>query len=153
MSDPLSALVGLLRWALQRLEGMRREQHEQQRRRNDAAAEFRSAVLRELRGLYPQPVEWPKATGIEHRLRRVFPTLQEAVTVFRAYVPEGDRPGFDRAWLYYHTSTKREIDQDYTHYMNFGSATGNELGGWFKHKQDGKANFRRNVDRLLRYAQ
>jgi hypothetical protein len=154
MPEPLSAVIGLLRWALLRLERILKRRDEEEHRRSEAAAAFRTVVLRELSGLYPEPAEWPKATGIEHRLRRVFPALQEAVAIFRPYVPESVRADFDRAWVYYHASTKREIDQDYTHYMNFGSATWSwdRPWGWFEYKQDGKANFRRNVERLLSYA-
>jgi hypothetical protein len=152
MIEPLSAVVGLLRWLLLRLERILKKRDEAQLRRDEAAETFRGVVYRELSGLYPHPSDWPKATGIEHRLRRVFPALQEAVVAFRSYVPENNRADFDQAWLYYHASTKREIDQDYTHYMNFGSATLVERGQWFRYKQDGKVNFKRNVDRLLRYA-
>ncbi len=65
-----------------------------------------------------------------------------------------DKEAFDIAWRDYRCSTKRDVDtQDYTHYMNFGSHSVNAMGGVTKMKQDGKANFKRNVDRLLAFAQ
>jgi hypothetical protein len=69
-------------------------------------------------------------------------------------VPEDQKEAFDLAWRDYRTSTKRDIDtQDYTHYMNFGGESLNSMGGVTKTKTDGKANFKRNVDRLLAFAQ
>jgi hypothetical protein len=120
--------------------------------RRDAAADtFRRAVLKELRGLYPRPVDWPEKTGIDKRLRAVFPAMQEAIEGFRPYVK--DQQAFEEAWRSYRTSTKRDIDnQDYTHYMNFGTHSQNLNGDLLHIKQDGKANFKRNVDRLLNFA-
>jgi hypothetical protein len=125
-------------------------------RRIAAAAAFREAVLKELQDLYPNPANWPKATGIEQRLRKSFPALQSAVAAFRPYVPEKDRASFDEAWMYYHTETKRPKDQTYTHYMNITntSTTDSPLsGGQHTEKNNGKENFRRNADRLLSFAQ
>ncbi len=54
----------------------------------------------------------------------------------------------------YRTGTKREIDtQSYTHYMNMTSTTISSFGGETILPNDGKANFKRNVDRLLSFAQ
>jgi hypothetical protein len=123
-------------------------------RKAEACAAFRNAFHRELEGLYPRPSNWPKSTGIDPTLRKVFPALQAAVASFRPYVPEKHRDAFDEAWRDYRCSTKRAVDtQDYTHYMNFGSESINSLGGINRLKQDGKANFKRNVDRLLSFAQ
>ena len=121
-------------------------------RRAEACRDFRSVFHEELEGLYPMPSNWPKGTGIEPRLRAVFPTLQAAVATFRPFVLEKERARFDDAWLNYHTSTKREIDEDYTHYMNFTATTGNTFGGETVISADGKAQFQRNVDRLLAFA-
>jgi hypothetical protein len=120
--------------------------------RRDAAADiFRRAVLRELRGLYPRPVEWPEKTAIDKRLRAVFPALQEAVAGFKPYVK--DQEGFEEAWRNYRASTKREVDdQNYTHYMSFGNHSENMNGELANIKRDGKATFKRNVDRLLSFA-
>jgi hypothetical protein len=99
------------------------------------------------------PSNWPKSTGIDPRLRAAFPTLQSAVAKFRPYVPKKHRAKFDEAWLNYHTSTKRETVQDYTHYMDFTSTTLNTYGGETVIAANGKAQFKRNVDRLLAFAE
>jgi hypothetical protein len=122
-------------------------------RRRQAAVTFRETIIRELKGLYPIPTEWPKrGIDIDPRLRKVFPALQVAVSTYRPYVV--DKEGFDDAWLIYRTDTKRDIDQQsYHHYMNFGSTSVNAFGGETTIKQDGKVNFKHNVDRLLSFAQ
>jgi hypothetical protein len=126
---------------------------QKQQRVAAASAEFRQTFHQELTGLYPHPSEWPRGTGIEPRLRKSFPGLQAAVATFRPFVPDHQKSAFDYAWLVYRTSTKREIDdQDYTHYMNFGSEMTTEAGWITRYKQNGKANFKRNVDRLLKFA-
>lgn len=115
---------------------------------------FREAFHKELLGLYPRPTDWPQGTGIEARLKKVFPSLQAAVATFRPYVPKSRLADFDEAWLWYRTATKREIDnQSYTHYMNFTSTTVSSFGGETSLKQNGKKTFKRNVDRLLSFAQ
>jgi hypothetical protein len=125
-------------------------------RRVAACAAFRETFQRELQGLYPIPTDWPAPFRIEQRLERVYPVLQAAVATFKAYVPEKDRQNFDKAWMYYHTPTKREQDQSYVHYMNFTSTSKTESllsGGQHTEKQNGKETFTRNVDRLLAFAQ
>lgn len=57
-------------------------------RRAEACRDFRATLNRELAGLYPMPSNWPKSTGIDPRLRAVFPALQSAVATFRPYVPK-----------------------------------------------------------------
>jgi len=123
-------------------------------RRIKAAATFRETFLKELQGLYPLPADWPRTTGIEPRLRRVFPALQAAVSTYRPFIPKREQGAFDEAWLIYRTATKREIDaQSYTHYMNMTSTTVSSFGGETVLPNDGKATFKRNVDRLLSFAQ
>jgi hypothetical protein len=122
-------------------------------RRIKAAAAFRETLLKELQGLYPLPADWPPTTGIEPRLRKVFPTLQGAISAYRTFIPRNQQAAFDEAWLVYRTSTKREIDtQSYTHYMNMTSVTVSSFGGETVLPNDGKATFKRNVDRLLSFA-
>lgn len=117
-----------------------------------AAAAFREVVHRELQGLYPRPTEWPKGSGIEQRLKRAFPALQTAYANFRPYVKY--KAAFDEAWRDYRCATKREVDdQCYLHYLNATSTTLNAHGGETIVRTDGKANFRRNVDRLLGFAE
>jgi len=123
-------------------------------RRANACAAFRESIHRELQGLYPHPTAWPPGPGIDQRLRSVFPALQSAVSIFRPYLSKRQQQQFDEAWLYYRTATKREIDaQSYTHYMNFTTTSVSAYGGLTNLKQDGKETFRRNVDRLLSFAQ
>jgi hypothetical protein len=122
-------------------------------RRIRAAAVFRETFLKELQGLYPLPADWPPTTGIEPRLKKVFPALQGAVSTYRPYIPKSEQAAFDEAWLNYRTATKREIDtQSYTHYMNMTSTTISSFGGETVLPNDGKATFKRNVDRLLSFA-
>jgi hypothetical protein len=122
-------------------------------RRAEACAALRATFHNELKGLYPRPTNWPKSTGIEHRLKSAFPALQAAVATFRPYVPDKDKPRFDEAWRDYRCATKRDIDdQSYTHYMNMTSTEPNTFGGETTIPNDGKANFKRNVDRLLSFA-
>jgi hypothetical protein len=123
-------------------------------RRIKAASAFRETFLKELQGLYPLPADWPAGTGIEPRLKKVFPALQGAVSTYRPFVPKSEQAAFDEAWLIYRTATKREIDtQCYTHYMNMTSITVSSFGGETVLPNDGKATFKRNVDRLLLFAE
>ena len=122
-------------------------------RRIKAAVAFRETLLKELQGLYPLPSDWPRTTGIEPRLRKVFPALQAAFSTYRPFIPKSEQGAFDEAWLIYRTATKREIDtQSYTHYMNMTSTTVSSFGGETVLPNDGKATFKRNVDRLLSFA-
>jgi hypothetical protein len=123
-------------------------------RRIKAAAAFRETFLKELQGLYPLPSDWPRGTGSEPRLKRVFPALQSTVSTYRPFIPKKKQAAFDEAWLIYRTATKREIDsQSYTHYMDMTSVTLSSFGGETVLPNDGKAAFKRNVDRLLSFAQ
>jgi len=122
-------------------------------RRIKAAAAFRETFLKELQGLYPLPSDWPRTTGIEPRLRIVFPALQAAFSTYRPFIPKSEQGAFDEAWLIYRTATKREIDtQSYTHYINMTSTTVSSFGGETILPNDGKATFKRNVDRLMSFA-
>src|ERR1700730_11816908 len=101
----------------------------------EAKESFRRVFYQQLKGLYPIAYSWPKhSLGIEPRLKRVFPALQAAVAEFRPFVPDGDKANFDNAWLNYHTETGREIDETYTHYMNFSGAGLNSFGGVWRRK-------------------
>lgn len=123
-------------------------------RRIQASMEFRSTVLNELKGLYPFPSDWPEGTGIDPTLRKIFPALQIAVEKFRPFVPQKDQEAFEYAWVVYRTATKRDVDQDYTHYQSFGASTYTNSSGWktTKTQGDGKITFKKNVDRLLSFA-
>lgn len=123
-----------------------------------AAAKFRDVIYSELKGLYPIPSDWPTdAFGIDRILRKAFPTLQAAVDEYRNFIPWYCRWSFDRAWKLYRMGPEgREIDnQDYSQYEEWVStfisqATDNQI------TKDNtiiyKDNFKKNVDRLLKYA-
>jgi hypothetical protein len=96
---------------------------------------------------------WPKKLGVDSQLRNSFPALQTAAATFRAYVPIDKQGEFDKAWLLYYNAYKQDGTQSYHHYMNFSSSTVNTFGGISHTKQNGKENFKRNVDRLLAFAQ
>jgi hypothetical protein len=61
-------------------------------RRIKAAAAFRETFLTELQRLYPLPADWPPGTGIEPRLKKVFPTLQSAVRPIAHSFPRASKP-------------------------------------------------------------
>ena len=121
-----------------------------------ACSRFHSAVLAALEGLYPVPSNWPKdAMGIDGALRAVFPMLQSAVDAFRPYVPWYRRRSFDHAWFIYRLGEDgREIDKQ--NYFQYVPSSGVEIVNGKRSKHDNtktyKDNFRRNVDRLLQYA-
>jgi hypothetical protein len=107
--------------------------------RRAAQAQFRDTVLSELQGLYPLPFQWP--SNVDQTLKQKTPKLQSAVAQFRPYVAWWQRRALDRAWFRYRNGTGRKIDlQNYHHYTEFGS------------NPHAKENFRRNVDRLLRFS-
>jgi hypothetical protein len=116
------------------------------------AGNARTIFIEPLQGLYPIPSNWPQGTGIEPKLKALFPALQAAVTTFRPFVTDSKKVSFDQAWLNYHTSTKREKDQSYVHYMNMTSTTLNSFGGETVLPNNGQETFKRNVDRLLSFA-
>ena len=120
-----------------------------------ASGRFRSAVLTALSGLYPIPSDWPSnGTAIRDVLREKFPAIQAAAAEFRPHVPLLKRWLFDTAWRLYRLGKDgREIDQqDYSQYMPL-SGSGIEKGEPYVHdnRLTYKANFKENVDRLLRF--
>ena len=78
--------------------------------------------------------------------------LQNAYADFRPYMR--DKAAFDEAWRDYRCATKRDVDdQCYLHYLNTTTTTPNDFGGETVLSSDGNANFKRNGDWLLRFAQ
>jgi len=110
--------------------------------RRAAAVKFTEQIHRELNGLYPHPVNWPKDDhAIHHILSAAFPALQTAVAEFRPFIPWWKRWLFDRAWFRYRNSSGRKQDtQVYHHYMAFDD------------NPNAKAIFHANVSRLLHFA-
>jgi hypothetical protein len=118
------------------------------------ATAFRESFLKELQGVYPLPADGPPTTGIEPRLKKAFSTLQGAVSSYRPFIPKRERASYDEVWLVNRTATKREIDtQSYTHNMSITSTSVSSFGGQTVFLHDGKATFKRNVDRLLSIAE
>ena len=108
-----------------------------------------TAFHKELGGIYPNPADWPK--DIDKFLRSKFSSLQAAVGEFRQYLPAHEWEAFDKAWFNFYCSTGREVDkycQSYLHYVDFISTTTNQETT----RQDGKGNFIRNVDQILKFA-
>ena len=117
-----------------------------------AGNEFRNAVMKQLQGLYPIPSNWPKGTGIEPKLKSLFPALQAAVETYKPFVSKEKQIAFDEAWANYFCALKGRREQTYHHYMNITSTSVNVFGGETVLSNDGKAAFKRNVDRLLSFA-
>jgi hypothetical protein len=114
---------------------------------------FRAAVLAELSGLYPIPDRWPKGAGIEPTLKGKFAALQTAVETYKPFLSKDKQVEFDEAWVNYFCALKGRREQTYHHYMNITSTSVNSFGGETVLPNDGKATFKRNVERLLSFAQ
>lgn len=129
---------------------------ERRARRAAASAAFRSAVLESLRGLYPEPVDWPpRRAEIINTLERRFSALQSAVEAYRPYLPLFRRWRFERAWARYRLG-RHGPAFDRQNYWQYVPAQG-ERGahGHVAAESDIRgvqARFRRNVARLLRFA-
>jgi hypothetical protein len=117
-----------------------------------AGHDFRAIVLKELSGLYPIPSSWPKGNGIERVLKEKFPALQMAVETYKPFLSDKRRAEFDTAWVAFFCALKGRREQTYLHYMNITSASVNSFGGETVIQNDGKTTFKRNVDRLLSFA-
>jgi len=120
-------------------------------RRITAADNFHSSVLSILEGLYPVPSNW--SDNIDSFLRSKFPALQSAVTDFRKHLTFSEKTSFDHVWFIYRLGKDgREIDkQYYAQYLDGESAT-NINGKEIIEINDGKKNFKHNVDALLKFA-
>ena len=102
---------------------------------------FRDECLQTFAGLYPIATEWP--SDINAHLRSVFPRLQAAKETFRPFVYRRHRKAFDKAWEIYRVGIdgRPTIDaQVYHQYIGF-------VG-----QPDHKEMFRKNVERLLSFA-
>lgn len=121
-----------------------------------ACREFRHSVLDILSGLYPVPTNWPKdSVQIDNILRDAFPKLQSAITSFRSYIPWYKRWAFDRAWKHFYSGKEGgEIDgQNYWQYIpTSGESVVNGKRTIHDNTMTYKDNFKRNIDRLFKYA-
>ena len=102
---------------------------------------FYNEVLRAFIGLYPTPSEWP--LDIKRRLRSVFPKLQAAQETFRPFIHRWHRKAFDRAWDIYRVGVGGRPTIDAQMYHQYRAFVG---------QPDPKEMFRKNVERLLSFA-
>lgn len=129
---------------------------ERRARRLSAASVFRFAVITELKGLYPSPVQWPAdAIRIIDVLEGKFSALESAVVEFRCHLPFWSRWLFDRTWRIYRLGEDgREIDGQY--YWQYVPHNGEGIANGKRFSHDNRLtyqeDFKRNVDRLLFYA-
>jgi len=141
--DSLFKLV--IRWI-----GIRADRDE---RRIAASIEFRNTFIEELQGLYPEPVNWPKAYGIDPVLKAKFAMLRSAVEKYEPFVADSKRAAFKKAWREYSCGIDHDNTvQDYSHYMHFTTVDHNATGGLNEMRRNGKAAFQQNVDKLLSFA-
>lgn len=72
-----------------------------------ASSKFRSTILAELQGVYPDATNWPR--DIAAFLGLALPRLQVAVSEFRPFVPWHRRQKFDATWKTFREHCKNEI--------------------------------------------
>lgn len=147
-----AALALFAQLATHRLTGLR----ERQARRAAACSAYRAAVLEALRGLYPEPLDWPlNPLDIVAVLEGRFAQMQAAGAAFRPYLRWVRRWQFDRAWNRFHHGRggRRSERHNFWHYVP--GPPGTAARAWVGANaplQDAQAVFRKNVDRLLRFA-
>lgn len=146
-------MVHLPAWVLKSLPNPIKYWLDRRTRIIQAGNSFRANVLAELKGLYPIPSNWPAGTGIEPMLKGKFAALQMAVETYKPFLSKGKQAKFHEAWVTYFCALKGRREQTYHHYMNITSTSVNSFGGETVIPNDGKATFRRNVDRLLSFSQ
>lgn len=149
----ISAAVALFaQLATHRLAGLR----EQRVRRAAACSAYRAALLEALRGLYPEPLEWPpNPLEIVTLLEARFAPMQAAGAAFRPYLRFFRRWQFDRAWnVFRHGRGGRNSErQNFRQYLpGPPGATPRRWSGMSAPLPDVQAAFRKNVGRLLRFA-
>lgn len=113
----------------------------------EATDKFRNTFFSELEGLYPTPTKWPdKEMQIIQILKDKFPKLEIAVVEFRLHLNWFERNRFDHAWQEYH--------KDYYQYvpMQGQSYSHGKLIETHDTTKTYQANFRKNVDALLKFA-
>jgi hypothetical protein len=118
---------------------------------NKVASDFIKVVSDELKDIYPDPVNWPR--NIDAFFKQKLPNLQAAVNTFSHVLPDDTRSAFLHAWtVYLKGEDGREIDHhDYGQYVSYeGTAMINDEPVTIKN--DGKKNFKHNVDVLLKFA-
>lgn len=112
------------------------------RRRQEAADEFRTAILATLSGLYPEPTHWPKS--IDTYLTARLPVMHEIIESFRSTVPQEDIPAYNRDWDNYYHFCRNEVSDD--------KCMEAEMNPGAYQDQDPKKTFHTLVSKLLSYA-
>lgn len=105
-----------------------------------AADDFRSTFYTELKGLYPNPIAWPRQ--IDSVLIEKLPRLQSAVARFKEFIPSEQHADFDAAWDRYCGFCRTEINDNLCRAAVMYSY----------HGSDPKAAFRKHVDELLEFS-
>jgi hypothetical protein len=119
-----------------------------------AARKFQDTTRNELEGLYPTPVKWPNhSLDIDPILREKYSRIEIAVHNFKGHLPFCFVKGFNKAWIKYYSANGDEDYQCYHHYMPFsGSSIVNGKEIQDDNTKTYKETFKKNVDRLLKYA-
>jgi|SRR5208283_170946 len=120
-----------------------------------ASAKFNSDILNVLTGLYPLPSNWPEDINeLDTVFRSFFPKMQIAVEEFKRYLPWYKKIFFTHNWSHFRNAYGRDQDiQCYHHYMPFKGVSivnGKEIT--HDNTTTYKETFKKNVDRLLKYA-
>jgi len=122
---------------------------------NQAAKELRDTFLTELKGLYPDPSEWPPR--IDVFLKSKFTALQAAVAKFKPFLPKRQQQPFEDAWRKYYGWTGREVDIGLQTYYDYFPTRGtyvlNDEEGSYDNTETYQSNFKANVDKILSFAE
>ena len=112
-----------------------------------AKEKFKSILLNEFVGIYPEVVNWPD--DIEKQLMESLPRIQSAVYDFKLSIPLKNQQGLDEAWAQYQVHVKEDIP--------FNCNTANILysessTGKFANKHKAKKILAKDIGNLLQYA-
>lgn len=105
----IGAVLGfLLKVAVEHLLSKSRTKEDRESVQFAAAANiFRSTVINELAGLYPDAIDFPK--NIDEQLSRSIPNIQAAVAVFVSHLKGNKAAAFQDAWVKFRNVCKSEI--------------------------------------------
>jgi hypothetical protein len=110
---------------------------------HQAKIEYQTSILDILKGLYPDPVDWPKYPfAILNELKEKFSDLQTTVAKYRLHLTLDEQANLDKVWLNFHNAS--------SHYPG-----GNIPGPFFSHYSgngampEPKQLFKKNVAALI----